>query len=227
MTTYNKQTLATYFQTNDVPSGTDFANLIDSQVNIVETSVQAMAGPLSTTELIAARVSAGNIIATGTFSAAAMKGTSLGLLGDVSANSVMASAASFTANVSAATLNVTGDVSASTGTVYASAMRSTNGIFAGVGIVSAAGTTQGTAAVLTNVVNRGQGVADGSTTGFAIPANRTGLVQYLTVETNTSANLWPPTGGTINNTAANTVFALAGRTTYTIIHLAASAYGVK
>lgn len=227
MTNYNKQTLGTYFQTNDVPSGTDFQNLIDSNVNLVETSVQAMAGPLSTTELIATRISAGNVIVTGSFSAAVINGTSLGVTGDVSANSILASGASFTANISAATINLTGDVSAATGTVYASAMRSTNGIFAGVGIVSAAGTTQGTAAALSFVINRGQGVTDTSTTGFAIPANKTGLVQYLTVESNVSANLWPPTGGTINNTAANTVFALAGRTTYTIIHLAASAYGVK
>lgn len=211
MTTYNKQTLGTYFQTGDVPTGTDFQNLIDSQVNIVETSTQAMAGPLSTTELITSRISAGNIFVTGTFSA----------------SNISVSAISVTGTVSAGGLNVTADVSASTGTVYASAMRSTNGVFAGVGIVSAAGTAQATAAVLVNIVNRGQGVTDGSTTGFAIPANRTGLVQYLTVETNTSANLWPPSGGTINNTAANTVFALAGRTSYTIIHLAASAYGVK
>lgn len=211
MTTYNKQTLGTYFQTGDVPTGTDFQNLIDSQVNIVETSTQSMAGPLSTTELITSRVSAGNVFITGTFSA----------------SNISVSAISVTGTVSAGGLNVTADVSAATGTVYASAMRSTNGVFAGVGIVSAAGTAQATAAVLVNIVNRGQGVADGVTTGFAIPANRTGLVQYLTVETNTSANLWPPTGGTINNTAANTVFALAGRTSYTIIHLAASAYGVK
>lgn len=64
MTTYNKSTLATFFQTNDVPTGSDYANLIDSQVNIAETASQSMAGPLTTTELIAPRVSATNLSAT-------------------------------------------------------------------------------------------------------------------------------------------------------------------
>lgn len=233
MTTYNKQTLATFFEQGDVPSGTDYSNLIDSQVNLVETSAQSMAGPLVTTELITAKVSATNVNVTSILSAASLSISNLTtgtgtFSSDVTVSGRLTSGTlTVTGIASAASLNISGDVSASTGTVYASAMRSTNGIFAGVGIVSAAGTSQGAAAVLANVINRGQGVADATTTGFAIPANRTGLVQYLTVETNTSANLWPPSGGTINNTAANTVFALAGRTTYTIIHLAASAYGVK
>lgn len=232
MTTYTKATLATFFETGDVPGGTDYANLIDSQVNIAETSTQAMQGSLSMTELVAARVSAANGSFTGLLSAenfattiltaSALAAVSLTLTGDLNGTD-----ASFTLKVSAASLNVTGDVSAAAGTVYGSAMRSTNGLFAGVGIVSAAGTTQGAGALLTNVINRGQGVSDGVTTGFAIPANRTGLTQYLLVETNTSANLWPPSGGTINGKAANTVFALAGQTSYTIFHVGASAYGVK
>lgn len=233
MTTYNKQTLGTFFQDNDVPVGQDFQNLIDSQVNIVETSVQSMGGALSTTELITARVSATNVNVTSVLSAASLSinsiSTQSGTFGtDITVSGRTTSGVlTVTGIASAASLNVTGDVSAATGTVYASAMRSTNGIFAGVGIVSAAGTTQGAATILTNVINRGQGVADGATTGFAIPANKTGLVQYLLVETNVSANLWPPSGGTINGKAANTVFALAGQTAYTIFHVGASAYGVK
>lgn len=243
MTTYNKQTLGQFFQDNDVPAGQDFQNLIDSQINIVETSVQAMGGSLNTPELITAKVSATNVNITGILSAASqsvntltvttLTGTTGTFSGIVSANSLNAAGnvtggtGTFTGSVSAASLNVTGDVSAATGTVYASAMRSVNGIFSGTGIVSAAGTSQAAATILTNVINRGQGVADGTTTGFAIPANKTGLVQYLLVETNTSANLWPPSGGTINGKAANTVFALAGQTSYTIFHVGASAYGVK
>lgn len=96
-----------------------------------------------------------------------------------------------------------------------------------VAIVSAAGTTQGAATILTGVINRLQGVADGTTTGFAIPANKAGFVQYVLNETAVSANLWPPTGGTINAGAANTVFALAAKTSYMIFHVNTSAYGVK
>lgn len=80
MTTYNKTTLKTYFETNDVPAGTDYANLIDSNVNLVETAEQAMAGPLSATEFIAPKVSAASLTVSGTMSAARINVT-----GDVSA----------------------------------------------------------------------------------------------------------------------------------------------
>jgi len=208
MTTYNKTTLKTFFETGDVPSGTDYANLIDSQINIVETGVQVMGGPLNTTELITTRVSATDVNVTGTFTFG----------GAFSAASVVANSVTTSAFV-------TTDVSAS-GTVYASAARITNGVINGVGIVSAAGTAQGTAAILTNVVNRGKGVADGATTGFAPLANRAGLVQYLYNE-GPSANLWPPVGGTINGLAANAAFPLATSAMVTIVHLTASAMAVK
>lgn len=96
-----------------------------------------------------------------------------------------------------------------------------------VAIISALGTTQAAAAPLTAVINRGQGVTDGQTTGFRLLANKAGWVQYLINETAVSGNLWPPTGGKINNAAANAVFVLAANTSYTIFHYAASAYGVK
>jgi hypothetical protein len=198
MTTYNKTTLKTFFEQGDIPTGTNYADLIDSQINIVETGNQSMAGALTVPELITPRVSA----AAANFS------------GDVSA-----------ANVYASGLIVAGDVSA-TGTVYTSALRSTNGVFAGVGIVSAAGTAQATAAVLTNVINRGKGIVDGSTTGFTPLANSAGLVQYLFNE-GASANLWPPVGGTINGLAANAAFSVAASSMVTIVHLTASAMAAK
>lgn len=70
MTTYNKTSLKTYFETNDVPTGTDYANLIDSNVNLVETTQQTMAGPLYATELLTAKLSAATCNITGTVSAA-------------------------------------------------------------------------------------------------------------------------------------------------------------
>jgi hypothetical protein len=226
MTTYDKITLKTFFETGDIPTGTDYANFIDSCVNVAETSAQTINGPINPTELITARVSATNANITGILSANTVN------LATLTAAQVTASAASVTGslsvgtNISAAAINLTGDVSAATGTVYASAMRSTNGFLGSVGIVSAAGSAQGTAALLTNVVNRGKGIVDGQTTGFALLANRTGLVQYLFNE-GASANLWPPTGGIINGLAVNTAFSLAASAMVTIVHLTASAYAVK
>lgn len=226
MTTYNKTTLKTFFETNDVPAGGDYANLIDSCLNIVETGVQAMGGALNPTELITARVSATNINATGTLAVAGVTSAGNVFADNITASAHVGATASFSSIVSAASINLSGDVSASTGTVYASAVRSANGVLGSSGVVSAAGTTQGTAAILTNVINRGKGVADGVTTGFAPLANRTGLVQYLFNE-GVSANLWPPTGGTINGLAANAAFALAASSSFTIFHITASSYGVK
>lgn len=220
MTTYNKATLKTFFETNDVPTGADYGNLIDSCVNVAETAVQVMSGALNPTELITARVSATNIIATGTLTVTGTFSASTFVT-----DTIVASAASFSSTVSANNIKLTTDVSAD-GTVYASAMRSANGFIGSTGIVSAAGTTQAAAAILTNVINRGKGVADGTTTGFAPLANRAGLVQYLLNE-GASANLWPPTGGIINGLAVNTPFPLVASAAVTIFHITASSYGVK
>lgn len=235
MTTYNRTSLKTFFETGDVPTGQNFSDLIDSCLNIVETGVQIIAGPINPTEVITPRVSAGNLIVT---TGSQLSGVTSAQ--DVYSDTIRASAAVIpllnTTTVSATTVNtnttqtsalsVTGDVSAPNSTVYASAVRSTNGMISGTGTVSAAGTTQGTAAVLTNVINRGRGVADGSTTGFTPLANRAGLVQYLLNE-GPSANLWPPTGGFINGLAVNTPFPLAASSSVTIFHITASSYGVK
>lgn len=243
MTTYNQATLKTFFQDGDIPDGNDYANLIDSCLNVVDTADQPIAGPISPTQLNTARVSAGNINITGTLiiagitsatdiyadtvhaSALALNG-SLSITGTFSAAAINTNGLTVNGNITANGISVTSDVSAN-GKVVASAASFAAGIIQGVGIVSAAGSAQTTAAQLTFVTNRGQGVIDGTTTGFALQANRTGLTQYLSLEGATSANLWPPTGGKINNGSANTPFSLAGNALYTIVHVAASSYGVK
>lgn len=223
MTQYNKANLATFFQTNDIPTGTDYSNLIDSYVNQVETAVQSMAGPLNPTEIITPRVSATDVIVTGTLTISnANLAVATVSASNVYSDNVITSVAR--ANIVSATSIITTSVSADS--VYASAGRFTSGVYQGVGIVSAAGSAQSTAAPLVNIINRGKGVVDGQTTGFGLISNRTGLTQYLYNE-GASANLWPPTGGTINGLAANAAFSLAASAMFTIIHLTASAMAVK
>lgn len=264
MSSYSKETLKTFFQQGDVPTGQNYADFIDSCVNLVDTTAQSTAGPLVISEVITPRVSATNANFTGTLDvnatanfagrvnasasriivSAITVGTMLSAVNasftTVSANNLFIqtlstvnlvnSAATITnlyvGNVSALNIRVANDVSASTGTVYASAMRSVNGIFQGVGVVSATGTTQATSATLSFIINRGKGIVDGTTTGFTPPGNRTGLVQYLFNE-GASANLYPPTGGTINGLAANAAFSLAASAMVTIVHLTASAMAAK
>lgn len=214
MTTYNKSSLAAFFQTGDVPDGTDYANLIDSQINVVETSAQSMAGPLVTTELITPRVSAGNVNVTGTLTvtgtySAAVVNTALMNATTVSAGATYTDSLSVSANTSAAAMWVNGNLIRPVVTIVAS------------------GTTLGTANILTGQINRLITVSDGTATGVALQSNKTGLTQYLYNETTTSANLWPCTGGQINALASGAAFALAGSTLYTIVHTKASGYAVK
>lgn len=242
MTAFSKSTLKTFFETNDVPQGSDYANFIDSYVNIVDTGDQSMAGALITTQLVTPTVSAANGTFTGTLAVGTLNVTtavsiaSLTVAGDVSANRGYFNAhlsvsghVAVNGPVSANSLNVTGDVSADQGTVYASALRmGSGGIFRTVTVVSAAGTTQATGAVLgTNGIARLKGIADSTTTGFILNANCTGLQQTVYVEENTSCNLWPCIGGQINALASNAAFGMAGNTTYIITHIKASGYAVK
>lgn len=238
MTTYNKATLKTFFLTGDVPTGNDYGNLIDSQVNIAETAQQNMAGSLSMTELNASRVSAGPTNLTSTLTVAgitsaadiyaeSINASALNLKGPFSVSSLSANSVSVTTTISAASLYVMGDVSAATGTVYASAVRSPINYHGTPVVISAAGTAQTTGTFLTAEICRLQGASDGQATGFVLPANKTGWVQYLANECTVSANLWPPIGGSINGLGVNTVFPMTANTPYIVIHRAASAYSVK
>ena len=268
MTNRNKASLTALFQTGDIPIGQDYADLIDSNVNLVETAVQTMAGPLSTTELITSRLSATNLAVGGnnflvsainliqfanggSFSVSAGGSVNLNNLGNFTINT--ASNFTVSAGGTVALRDTTGNTISmgasflltSNGTMTLTAQNgSTINVSAGAislrcpttltsgsfitqapVIISAAGTAQATAALLTSVINRGKGVVDGSTTGFRPLANKAGLVQYLYNE-GPSANLWPPVGGTINGLAANAPLPLATSAMVTIVHLTASAMAV-
>lgn len=208
MTTYNKTQLKTFFETGDVPTGTDYANLIDSCVNIVETASQTLAGPLNPTELVTARVSAGNVNVTGTMTIAGQTsaeganfGGAVSVSGQVTTNGITCT--DVTANV-----------------VWASGARFS------VLTVNASGTTQATGAPLTATINIGAGMGDGNQTGFLLGANMVGRVQYL-INGTVSGNLWPCVGGQINALSSNAAFGLTANTLYTIIHTRASGYAVK
>ena len=212
MTTYNKTTLKTFFETNDVPTGTDYGNLIDSQINVVDTVDQSISSTLIVPELVTPRVSAATVVVTNSLSIPS---------GTVSANNMVLN----TISASAATFTRTFSTLISAEDTYTGALR-TNGIFGNVIVVSAVGTTQATAATITGVVNRGKGVVDGQTTGFKPPSNFPGLIQYLYNE-GPSANLWPPVGGTLNGLAVNVPFPLPSSAMVTVVHLTASAIAVK
>lgn len=212
-TTYNRATLSTFFQTGDVPSGADYENMIYSQINIVDTSAQQMAGSLQATELIAPRVSAGALNVTGIFSAATLSVTNLSL-SDITVSG----------NVSAATANI---ATVSATSVYATQFFPTNPSVIAPVTIAASGTAIGTANQLTSFNTLLTSVTDSTATGIILQANKTGLVQYIYNQTTVSANLYPCVGGQINVLASGAPFPLAGSTMYTIFHTKASGYAVK
>lgn len=205
MTQYNKSTLKTFFAQNDVPQGTDYANLIDSYVNQVETALQSMAGPLQTTELDTARVSAGNGNFTGTLTVA----------GQFSAKANFAAS-----NLTAVTLLVTGQTSAGSLNVGGEFIRPVTNYVA-------TGTAQASATVISAGNATLTGASDGQATGYRLMANKTGLLQSIYNQNTVSANLWPCVGGQINVLASNAAFGMAASTLYTVLHTKASGYAVK
>lgn len=258
-TTYNKSTLSTFFQNGDVPQGSDYQNLIYSQVNLVETAIQTMAGPLFTTDLTTANVSASNlnIINSVTFPGAfsvsaggATLGNNLSVNNNLDVgNSVtisngldVGSSATVGGNLTVdnaldvegfSTFNFNAKVSGNLNVVFnvSAATLYTNTITKPVAIVSATGTAQATAALISTSIGivRLQGVTDGQATGFLLPSarNNLGIEQTLCYEGAVSANLWPNSGCNINALSSNVPFPLVANTNYLVIYKAVSSYGVK
>lgn len=222
MTNFSKATLKTFFETNDVPDGNDYGNLIDSQVNLAETAVQLMNGPLQTTELVAARVSAGN----GNFTGSLTVAGTLTFTGDLVINSIIASALNVTSNISANTLDVASNLIV-TGPTSAADLNVGGEFIRPVVNYIAAGTAQATATIISAGNATLTGASDGQTTGYKLMANKTGLVQFIYNQNAVSANLWPCTGGQINVLASNAAFGMAASTMYTVYHTKASGYAVK
>ena len=212
-TTYDKSTLSTFFQTNDVPQGSDYENLIYSQVNIVEATEQVMGGNLNVPKLITARISAGTIIGAG---GATIAGNVL--IG----GSLQVNASALVTNLTVTGNSLTGGDAQVNGSLTVGTR-----VINTVAIISATGTTQATAALASASICRIQGVTNGSDTGILLASARTGWEQTLYNETATSANLWPTVGGSINGGSTNAALAIAGNTQYSVTHLTGTTYSVK
>lgn len=171
---------------------------------------------------------------TGNFTS--VSATSLNVAGDIlaAANRITVSAATITAKLTGATASYSGMVSADGGirTTIVSADTINTGVFrtATPVIVSAAGTTQATASLISSSVGitRLAGVTDGQTTGFLLPAPGANIgIQQFIVNEGISANLWPSIGCAINGAAANAVFPMVTKTPYLVAYITTSAYSVK
>lgn len=102
MSIQTKTNLKALFEDGDVPTGANFADLIDSSVNLAETSLQTMNGALYAPEITTARVSAQVVVITGTLNANVITPTTVDAI-TVNAASVSAGTGSFV-NVSTGSL---------------------------------------------------------------------------------------------------------------------------
>ncbi len=173
-------------------------------------------------------------------------GAASGTIDNIYIGSFAPSTGAFT-TISADSLNVTGDVKTATGRITASAATITTQlnvnstlvtstlqfnkeICTSIVIVSASGTTQGTANAISvnNGIVRLQGAADGTATGYILPTltNNLGTEQILINENTVSANLWPSVGCHINGLGANAAFGLSPTMPYNVIYVGGSAYYV-
>lgn len=119
----SKSQLVLLFEQGDTPQGSNFADLINSSVNMFETGTQAILGPINPTELITARVSATNGVFTGT----------MNIAGITSARDLYAE--TITASAYAGAIKYSGAVVSALGSTQATAAPLTVTINRGAGVV--------------------------------------------------------------------------------------------
>ena len=125
MTIQTRSTLKGVFETGDTPDGTNYADLIDSALNLADTTAQSVSSPVTITGALGATTSVSAVsveasaatfttVLTGTLSAQSAIVSALSVLANVTANEVFASAMHATrmsaANVSANALGITGSL---------------------------------------------------------------------------------------------------------------------
>ena len=200
MSIQDRATLYLQFENDDVPTQSGFQNLIDSALNLAETQAQAMNGHLSVPEL-----------STPIVSAAVAR---IPLINSTTINATTLSATNLSTPVS-------GTVTIASPIVFSGPVRYTQAT------ISAAGTTQLTAAACSANFNIVAGVTDGAATGVFLPYGQLGSIKYVVNNTAASANLWPEAGGSINNLGANAAFGMTANSGYTVMCVSSAKWMVK
>jgi len=111
MTAQSRATLKAKFETGDTPTGTDYADLIDSSVSLVDASAQTVASNLVIPEAIISRVSASDGYFAGTVSAAsavidAATVSALTVVGSVTVSGAVSANAVYAESINASALTV-------------------------------------------------------------------------------------------------------------------------
>jgi hypothetical protein len=198
MSVLDRVTLKSVFENGDQPQGSDYANLIDSMVNLAETTTQTMNGPLVLAGgLSAASISTGNITATGIVSAATFWGAVANVT-TISAQTVTFS----TLSVPSSGASVTGNITFTAGDVLRT-------VDASVACIS---TAQASARLLTASLNVIKSSTTAANDSVRLPGLYPGCMTMVVNDTTQSAKVFPPTGGQINALGANAALDLGPNT---------------
>jgi len=218
MSILDRVTLKSVFENGDQPQGSDYANMIDSALNLAETTTQTMNGPLILAGGIsAASVNTGNLTATGIVSAASVWAAV------VDVTTVSAQTVTFSIwGVPGSGASVNGNVTFTAG--YLGQTVDTS--------VACISTVQASARLLTASFNVLKTSVTAANDSVRLPGMFPGATIMVVNDTTQSAKVFPPTGGQINALGANAALDLgpnSGAIRQAIIHCITStqAYAIR
>jgi hypothetical protein len=202
MTVRDITTLQALFEQGDTPTGTNYADMIESAVNRAETSAQSLSGPLSGTEFIAPIISAGTRINAPTVSA-----TNITVSNNVSAVSINAGTVSATNLYGTHNGPVKGATTVSATNISTNDLNVNTELVLGSETVAGSGSTQGTANQVVGPVTFM--TVTSAAQGVILQSGAAGRVQYLiNTDAAVTAKVYPSTDGVINALATNAAFDL-------------------
>ncbi len=188
MTSLNRVDLKAKFESGDAPQGSDYADLIDSFVNLAETTAQTLQG---------------NLAFSGGLSAASITGGTGSFSGTVSAANVWAT------NVDATTVSAQ-TITFSTLAAPVSGLSVTNSLVFTAGYVketvasvACISTTQAAGYTLAHAINILRTVATGASDAVVVPGFYPGAKFTVINNTTGSAQIFPPVGGSFDSGSTN------------------------
>lgn len=236
MTAKTPDQLLTSFETGDVPQQGDYQNIFESFINVVQTTEQSISSDLTVSNLNAQTVSAAialistNLTVTSanisTLNVTTLSGTTF-TPANVSAQNIFAGTGDFT-SVSCQTIVASAGTyrSVSAQTMVTSALTvNVLGRLADTS-VRAVGTTQGGAKALIAELNR---VVSGSAAdnNGVILSSTVGREQVVFNDTNINVNVYPRSGGMINDITVNNPYVVSASLATSFYYLGSNIYLTK
>lgn len=223
MTIQNRTTLKSFFNTGDIPTESQYADVMDSFVNLSETGSQILQSPLR----------APSIGAVAVVSAAAFEGSSASITGTVSANTFAGNTFTGTTingtTINSTTINAT---TVSTATVRAVTVSVTS-LYPATVIntltdnITAIGTTAASAASLggtTLVVVKTASGSENSVIYNSLPLGR----QLIIInDTNSSVQVFPPNATAFNSLSPSASYEMPASTMAMIISITSTQAYIK